>query len=83
IEKGMQSGLSAGINHGKAGGNLEDIVAYNPATKAFYNSALRRFCKVDFPLLSELSSHKDTSVADIMDLLHLVSPLADAPRMSD
>nr|GEU57487.1 putative reverse transcriptase domain-containing protein [Tanacetum cinerariifolium] len=83
IEKGMHSGLSAGIDHAKACRNLEDIVAYNPAAEVDYNFALRRFREVDFPLLSELSSHKDTSVADIMDLLCLESPLADAPRMSD
>ncbi|GJT01392.1 gypsy type transposase [Tanacetum coccineum] len=65
------------------GRNPEDIVAYNPATEADYNSALRRFREVDFPLLSELSSRKDASVADIMDLLRLESPLADAPGMSD
>nr|GEU64933.1 hypothetical protein [Tanacetum cinerariifolium] len=47
IKKGMQRGLSAGIDHGKAGRNLEDIIAYNPATKADYNSALQRFCEVD------------------------------------
>ncbi|GKA88983.1 hypothetical protein Tco_0810795 [Tanacetum coccineum] len=83
IEKGMQSGLSAGIDHGKAGRNLEDIVAYNPVAKADYDSALRRFRGVDFPLLVELSSHKDASVEDIMSLLCLESPLADAPGMSD
>nr|GEW32593.1 transposase (putative), gypsy type [Tanacetum cinerariifolium] len=40
IKKGMQSGLSTGIDHGKAGRNLEDIVIYNPAVEADYNSAL-------------------------------------------
>ncbi|GKG50255.1 hypothetical protein Tco_0521355, partial [Tanacetum coccineum] len=39
--------------------------------------------EVDFPLLAELSSHKDASVADIMDLIRLESPLVDAPGMSD
>nr|GEX31728.1 hypothetical protein [Tanacetum cinerariifolium] len=73
----------AGIDHGKASGNLKDIVAYNPAAEMDYNSALQRFREVDFPLLVELSSHKDASVADIMDLLRLKSPLADAPGMSD
>ncbi|GKB02696.1 hypothetical protein Tco_0830785, partial [Tanacetum coccineum] len=38
---------------------------------------------VDFPLLSELSSHKDASVEDIMNLLRLEIPLVDAPRMND
>ncbi|GKD70930.1 hypothetical protein Tco_1325020 [Tanacetum coccineum] len=83
IENGMQSGLSAGINHRKAGRSLEDVVAYNPAVEADYNFSLQRLRKVDFPLLAELSSHKDASVTDIMNPLRLESPLADAPRMSD
>ncbi|GJY08615.1 hypothetical protein Tco_0375669 [Tanacetum coccineum] len=65
------------------GRNLEDIVAYNPTTEVDYNSALRRFREVDFPLLAELSSHKDTRVVDIINLFCLESPLADAPGMSD
>nr|GEU58583.1 hypothetical protein [Tanacetum cinerariifolium] len=68
IEKGIQSGLSAGIDHEKAGRNLDDVVTYNPVAEADYNFALRRFREVDFHLLSELSSHKDARVADIMDL---------------
>ncbi|GKA31956.1 hypothetical protein Tco_0718323 [Tanacetum coccineum] len=38
--------------------------------------------QVDFPLLAKLNSHKDASTADIMDLLRLGSPLADAPGIS-
>ncbi|GKE03935.1 hypothetical protein Tco_1395953 [Tanacetum coccineum] len=83
IEKGMQSGMFARIDHGKASRSLADVAAYNPAMEADFNFALQRLREVDFPLLSGLSSHKDASVADIMDLLHLESPLADAPRMSD
>ncbi|GKA28212.1 hypothetical protein Tco_0714380 [Tanacetum coccineum] len=71
IEKGMQSGLSAGIDHGKEGRSLADVVAYNPAAEADYNSALQRLHEVDFPFLVELRSHKDSSVEDIMNLLRL------------
>ncbi|GKE55348.1 hypothetical protein Tco_1494533, partial [Tanacetum coccineum] len=39
IEKGMQSRLSAGIDHWKAGRSLADVVAYNPTAEADYNSA--------------------------------------------
>ncbi|GJX56560.1 hypothetical protein Tco_0286457 [Tanacetum coccineum] len=39
--------------------------------------------EVDFPLLVELRSHKDASVEDIMNLLRLEGPLADAPGISD
>nr|GEV45032.1 hypothetical protein [Tanacetum cinerariifolium] len=83
IEKGMQSGLSAGIDHGKAGRNLKDIVAYSLVAEADYNFSLQRFHEVDFPLLAELSSHKDASVEDIMDLLCLEIPFIDALGMSD
>ncbi|GJY74498.1 hypothetical protein Tco_0478929 [Tanacetum coccineum] len=83
IEKGMQSRPSAGIDHGKEVRSLADVVAYNPAAKADYNSALQRLCEVDFPLLAELSSHKDASVEDIMNLLLLESPLKDALGMSN
>ncbi|GJW14966.1 hypothetical protein Tco_0019099 [Tanacetum coccineum] len=83
IEKGMQDVLSAGINHGKAGRSLPDVVAYNPAAEADYNSALQRLREVDFPLLAELKSHKDASTVDVMDLILLEGPLVDAPRMSD
>ncbi|GJY85941.1 hypothetical protein Tco_0499967 [Tanacetum coccineum] len=83
IEKGMQDGLSVSIDHGKAGRSLADIVAYNPAAEAGHNSALQRLREVDFPLLAKLSSHKDASTVDIMDLLRLEDPLADAPGMSN
>ncbi|GKG05641.1 hypothetical protein Tco_0325727, partial [Tanacetum coccineum] len=39
--------------------------------------------EVDLRLLAELSSHKDASAADIMELIRLESPLANAPGMSD
>ncbi|GKF59412.1 hypothetical protein Tco_0176198, partial [Tanacetum coccineum] len=79
----MHDGLSAGIDHGKEGRSLADIVTYNPTVKADYNSALQRLCEVEFPLLAELKSHKDASTADVMNLLHLEGPLADSPGMSD
>nr|GEU54387.1 transposase (putative), gypsy type [Tanacetum cinerariifolium] len=40
IEKGMQSGLSAGIDHRKAGKSLADVPAYNPAAEADFNFGL-------------------------------------------
>nr|GEX37295.1 hypothetical protein [Tanacetum cinerariifolium] len=76
-------GLSAGIDHGKVGRSLADVVAYNPNAKADYNSAFWWLRKMDLSLLSELKSHKDASVEDIMDLLRLEGPLANVPGMSD
>nr|GEU93596.1 hypothetical protein [Tanacetum cinerariifolium] len=81
--KGMHGGLSAGIDHGKAGMSLEDVVAYNPSVEADYTSAFQRLREVNFPLLFELQYHKDESTADVMDLLHLEGPLADVLGMSD
>nr|GFB94173.1 hypothetical protein [Tanacetum cinerariifolium] len=63
--------------------SLEDVIAYNSSAKADYAFALQRLCEVDLPLLSELKSHKDASIADVMYLLRLEGPLADAPGMSD
>ncbi|GJX31541.1 hypothetical protein Tco_0241396 [Tanacetum coccineum] len=71
IEKGMQDGLSADINHGKTGRSLADVVAYNPSAEVYYNSALQRLREVDFPLLAELKFYKDESTVDVMDLLCL------------
>ncbi|GJX44167.1 hypothetical protein Tco_0260843 [Tanacetum coccineum] len=36
IDKGMQDGLVAGIDHGKAGLGLADVAAYNPFAEANY-----------------------------------------------
>ncbi|GKF81523.1 hypothetical protein Tco_0240125, partial [Tanacetum coccineum] len=79
----MQDGLSTDIVHRKEGRSLANVAAYNLAAKADYNSSLQRFRKVDFHLLSELSSYKNASVEDIMNLLQLEGPLADALGMSD
>ncbi|GKB72866.1 hypothetical protein Tco_0934278, partial [Tanacetum coccineum] len=38
IEKGMQEGLAAGIEHGQAGRCLSDLEAYNPSAEADFNS---------------------------------------------
>ncbi|GJR86864.1 hypothetical protein Tco_0210875 [Tanacetum coccineum] len=43
IEKGMQEGLAAGIEHGQAGRCLSDLEAYNPSAEADFNSAVRDY----------------------------------------
>ncbi|GKB21762.1 hypothetical protein Tco_0855685 [Tanacetum coccineum] len=43
----------------------------------------RRLREVEFPLLAQLKTHKDASTEDVMNLLRLEGPLADAPGMSD
>ncbi|GKG40041.1 hypothetical protein Tco_0466818, partial [Tanacetum coccineum] len=79
----MQSGLAAGIDHGREGRSLADVTSYNPDAEADFNSTLQKFREVDFPLLVELKSHKDASTEDIMNVLRLEGALADAPRMND
>nr|GFA27933.1 hypothetical protein [Tanacetum cinerariifolium] len=83
IEKGMQSGLAADIDHGREGRSLAYLVAYNPDTEADFNSALQKFREVDFPLLVELKSHRDVSMEDIMNVLRLKGAIVDAPGMND
>ncbi|GJZ28545.1 hypothetical protein Tco_0573192 [Tanacetum coccineum] len=41
IEKGMQDGFAAGIEHRAHDRSLEDLVAYNPSVEEDYNAALQ------------------------------------------
>nr|GEW44082.1 ATP-dependent DNA helicase PIF1 [Tanacetum cinerariifolium] len=44
-------GLAAGIDHGKGGTNLDELVAYDPSVEAHYVSAINALCVVVFPFL--------------------------------
>ncbi|GJR57388.1 hypothetical protein Tco_1499550 [Tanacetum coccineum] len=83
IEKGMQEGLAAGIEHGQAGRCLSDLEAYNPSAEADFNSAVRDLRGLDFPLLRELFAKKDASTWDVMDLLRLDDAVAEVLGMTD
>ncbi|GJW92521.1 hypothetical protein Tco_0170074 [Tanacetum coccineum] len=83
IEKGMQEGLAAGIEHGQAGRCLTDLEAYIPSAEADFNSAIRDLRDLNFPLLQELSNKKDASTWDIMDLLRLDDVVAETLGMTD
>ncbi|GKE33846.1 hypothetical protein Tco_1453168, partial [Tanacetum coccineum] len=82
IDKGMQDELMAGIEHEKAGKGLDDVSAYNPSAKANYVATINAFRTVEFSLLAQLESRKYASMADIMDLLRLEGPTAEAPEAS-
>ncbi|GKA41775.1 hypothetical protein Tco_0734435 [Tanacetum coccineum] len=71
IEKGMQEGLAAGIEHGQAGRCLTDLEAYIPSAEDDFNYAICDLRGLNFLLLQELSNKKDASTWDIMDLLRL------------
>nr|GEY66806.1 hypothetical protein [Tanacetum cinerariifolium] len=65
IEKGMQDGLSTRITHGAKGRVLTDVAAYNPSAKADYIFVLQHLQNVNFPLLAELRSNKDTCGVEV------------------
>ncbi|GJV17724.1 hypothetical protein Tco_1363047 [Tanacetum coccineum] len=83
IEKGMQEGLAAGIEHGQAGRCLTDLEAYIPSAEDDFNSAIRELRDLNFPLLHKLSTKKDASTWEIMDLLRLDDAMAEALGMTD
>ncbi|GKA65199.1 hypothetical protein Tco_0764906 [Tanacetum coccineum] len=78
IEKGMQEGLAAGIEHGQAGRCLTNLEAYIPFAEDDFNFAIRHLRDLNFPLLQELSNKRDASTWDIMDLLRLDDAVAEA-----
>ncbi|GJR05433.1 hypothetical protein Tco_0528417 [Tanacetum coccineum] len=61
IEKGMQEGLAAGIEHGQAGRCLTDLKAYIPSAENDFNSAICDLRDLNFPLLQELFNKNDAS----------------------
>ena len=81
--KGAHEGLVAGIDHGRAGRVLTNIVAHRPSAQADYDSALGLFRGLEFPLLDSLISRKDSSIENIMTLLRLDDQLARKPGMAN
>nr|GEX55678.1 hypothetical protein [Tanacetum cinerariifolium] len=71
IDKGMQDGLTAGIKHGRAERSIADVAAFIPFVEGDYVAAINALRDVNFPLLTQLEANKDSSMADIMDLLRL------------
>ncbi|GJV17540.1 hypothetical protein Tco_1362863 [Tanacetum coccineum] len=59
---------------------LAEVAAYNLVTEANYVSVVSALCNMDFPLLAQLASHKDTSISDLMALLRLEGPAAETPE---
>ncbi|GJV94977.1 hypothetical protein Tco_1546554 [Tanacetum coccineum] len=78
INKGMQDGLRARVDHGKAGRDLSIIESYDPSAKQKYVDAVNALRTV-VPLLFILKSKKDASMVDLMDSLRLEGPLAEIP----
>ncbi|GJT57183.1 hypothetical protein Tco_0992237 [Tanacetum coccineum] len=71
INKGIEEGLEARIEHGKSGQTLDRVEAYNPEFKDEFVSAITDFENVSFALLDELESLKDSPLASITSALVL------------
>nr|GEX14672.1 hypothetical protein [Tanacetum cinerariifolium] len=80
INKGVQDGLAAGINHEKAGRGLADVAAFNPSVESNFVSAVNALGEVDFPILAQLSYLKDASIMDLMDALRAIL-VTEAPGL--
>ncbi|GKE30508.1 hypothetical protein Tco_1445892 [Tanacetum coccineum] len=83
INKGIQYGLKAGVDHGKVGRDLSVIEAYDPFAESKYIDVVNALVVVDFSMLTELESKKDVSMVDLMDSLHFEGPLAEIPEAED
>nr|GEV90992.1 hypothetical protein [Tanacetum cinerariifolium] len=82
IDKGMQDGLAAGIEHVIVGRSITDVVAFNPSVESDYIVAINALQGVSFSLLVQLEANKDASMTDIMDLLRLEGPAAETSEAS-
>nr|GEU43224.1 transposase (putative), gypsy type [Tanacetum cinerariifolium] len=82
IDNGMQDGLKAGVDHGRAKRGLDVIASYDPSAEANFIFAVDVLRDVDFPLLTQLVSRKDASMAEIFDLLRLECHAVEIPEAS-
>ncbi|GJV26906.1 hypothetical protein Tco_1383354, partial [Tanacetum coccineum] len=83
IDKGMQTGLVAGIDHEKAGRGLAEVAAYDLFMEERYVSAVLALRGLDFNFLSQLESQKDARIDDILDSLCLEGPFAETPEVKE
>ncbi|GKD36569.1 hypothetical protein Tco_1252078 [Tanacetum coccineum] len=83
VNKDIQDGLKAGVDHGKARRDLSVVEAYDPSIEGKYVDAVNALVAVDFSILFELKSKNDSSIVDLMDSLCLEGVLAEIPRAED
>ncbi|GKD34077.1 hypothetical protein Tco_1249586, partial [Tanacetum coccineum] len=79
IDKGIQEGLEAGIEHGRSGRSLAQIEVYDPEVENKYVAAVTDFENVSFALLDEFESLKDSPLASIMYALILKDDQGNMP----
>ncbi|GJU54363.1 hypothetical protein Tco_1228077 [Tanacetum coccineum] len=83
INKGIQQGLEAGIEHGKAGRSLAQVEAYDPYVENKYVDEVNDFDNVSFSLPKELEALKDFSLALIMSSLTLEGDADSTPKLRE
>nr|GEV82021.1 transposase (putative), gypsy type [Tanacetum cinerariifolium] len=71
INKGIQEGLEAGVEHGKAGRSLAKLEAYDSGVEGGYVSAVNELDNVSFSLLDQLEALKDSPLELVMSSLTL------------
>nr|GEZ01969.1 transposase (putative), gypsy type [Tanacetum cinerariifolium] len=72
IDKGMQGGLAAGVDHRKAGRGLEEITAYDPSAKANFVFAINALRDLMVPIhrLEDQVIIGETSMSFALDVAH-------------
>ncbi|GJR67658.1 hypothetical protein Tco_0013723 [Tanacetum coccineum] len=83
INKGIQQGLKAGVEHGKAGRSLAQVEAYDPDVENKYVAMVNDFENVSFSLLEELEALKDSPLALIMSALTLEGDADSTPKLRE
>nr|GFA38275.1 reverse transcriptase domain-containing protein [Tanacetum cinerariifolium] len=78
IDTGMQDSLTAGIEHERSERSIADVNAFNTSAEGDYVAAINALRNVNFLFLAQLEANKDSSMADIMDLLHLEGPAVES-----
>ncbi|GJZ68836.1 hypothetical protein Tco_0632386 [Tanacetum coccineum] len=73
IGQGIQQGLVARVEHGKAGRKLSVVAAYDPGVKARYEEAVGELENISLPFLDHLESYKDVPLDRVMASLCLES----------
>ncbi|GKD94691.1 hypothetical protein Tco_1374528, partial [Tanacetum coccineum] len=83
IDNGIQEGLKAGIEHGKAGRSLTEVAAYDSGVGAAYVTAVNEFENMPLPLLEQLEALKDSSLELLMSALTMEGIMRGGSRGPD
>ncbi|GJV77745.1 hypothetical protein Tco_1509329 [Tanacetum coccineum] len=71
VDQGIQQGLEARVDHGKASRDLSMVEAYDPGVKVRYEEAIGELENISLPFLHRLDSYKDAPLDRVMASLYL------------